>query len=85
MDHSADSRLEFSPVPLRARRGGCTPERQAALIHHLRQGCSVLAACRRVGISSECAYRLLRRPGAESFRPAAVNFRPGPAGNEWHV
>ncbi|HVQ07181.1 MAG TPA: hypothetical protein VMS43_01975 [Allosphingosinicella sp.] len=85
MDDLTDSRLEFTPVPLRARRDGCTQERQAALIHYLRQGCSVLEACRRVGLSSESVYRLLRRPGAESFRRAwraalsGPRLRPAPS------
>jgi hypothetical protein len=85
MRDPSDSLYEFVPVPLRARRDGCTPERQAALIHHLRQGCSILEACRRVGLSSESAYRLLRRPGAESFRRAwraalsGPRLRPAPS------
>jgi AraC-like DNA-binding protein len=78
MDAPADSRFEFTPVPLRARRDGCTPERQAALIHHLRQGCCVLEACRRVGLSSESAYRLFRHSGGESFRRAWRAALAGP-------
>lgn len=70
MDDLADSPLEFIPVRLRARRDGWTPERQADFMRHLRSGCSILEACRRVGMSSESAYRLYRRPGAESFRRA---------------
>jgi hypothetical protein len=62
--------LDFTPVSVRARRDGWTAERQAAFIAVLREGRCVLAACRRVGKSSESAYKLYRRPSAASFRRA---------------
>jgi len=57
----------FVPVPLRARRDGWTPLRQARFIGWLAQTGSVSKAAARVGCSRETAYRLRRRPGAESF------------------
>jgi hypothetical protein len=80
-----DSLFGFTPVPLRARRDGWTPGRQADFIQHLRLGCSILEACRSVGMSSESAYCLYRRPGAESFRRAwdsalaRPRLRPAPS------
>lgn len=60
----------FYPVPLRARRNGWTPERQAHFLGHLAETGSVSAACARVGMSRNCAYKLRRRPDAESFAAA---------------
>jgi len=61
---------DFSPVPLRARADGWTPERQRGFIAALaRCGC-VLAAARHVGMARETAYRLRRRRGAQSFAAA---------------
>ena len=60
----------FTPVPVRARRDGWTPARQAAFIAALRGCRCVVKAARGVGLSAESAYRLARRPGAESFRRA---------------
>lgn len=67
---SASSTIPFTPVRLRYRRDGWTPARQLAFILALRACRCVLEACRRVGVSSESAYRLYRRPDAESFRRA---------------
>jgi hypothetical protein len=67
---SASPAIPFTPVRLRYRRDGWTPERQLAFILALSACRCVLEACRRVGVSSESAYRLYRRPGAESFRGA---------------
>lgn len=61
---------DFDPVPLRYRRDGWTPDRQAAFILELRRTRCVLEACRRVGRSSESAYRLSRHPAAAGFRRA---------------
>lgn len=67
---SASSPIPFTPVRLRYRRDGWTPARQLAFIFALRACRCVLEACRRVGVSSQSAYRLYRRPGAEGFRKA---------------
>ena len=70
---------DFDPVPLRARRDGWTPERQRAFIAGLRADRCVDKAARAVGMSRETAYRLRRRPGAESFAAAwdsAFAFAP---------
>jgi len=72
-DERASSRafaLDFDPVPVRYRRDGWTPERQRTFIAGLRECRCVLEACRRVGRSSESAYKLYRRPDAASFRRA---------------
>lgn len=60
----------FDPVPLRYRRDGWTPVRQAAFIAALSACRCILEACRWVGKSSESAYRLYRRPDAAGFRRA---------------
>lgn len=60
----------FLPVPLRVRADGWTPARQIAFIGALGVTGSVLAAARRVSMARESAYRLRRRPGAESFSAA---------------
>lgn len=60
----------FSPVPLRARADGWTPERQAAFLGALAETGSVGEAARRVGMARETAYRLRRKPGAGSFAAA---------------
>jgi hypothetical protein len=70
MDRDCASAPDFDPVPVRARKDGWTPARQIAFIAALRQTRCVLEACLRVGVSSESAYKLCRRPDAESFRRA---------------
>ncbi len=60
----------FTPVPLRIRQDGWTPDRQRAFLAHLRLTGSVEAAARAVGMRRETAYRLRRRPGGESFAAA---------------
>lgn len=63
--------LSFYPVAsLRVRHNGWSAHRQADFIGLLAETGSVLAACKRVGMSREAAYRLRRRPGAESFAAA---------------
>jgi len=57
----------FHPVPLRVRRDGWTPLRQAEFIGYLAETRSVSEAARRVGRSRESAYRLRRKTGAEGF------------------
>jgi hypothetical protein len=60
----------FSPVPLRSRAGGWTPEKQAAFLGALAVTGSVRAAAQRVDMSRETAYRLRRKRGAQSFARA---------------
>jgi hypothetical protein len=70
LDSPLLSGLNFDPVPLRARRDGWTPERQRLFIRVLRETGSVGRACRAAGRTRAGAYRLYRRPDAESFRRA---------------
>ena len=60
----------FLPVPVRARAGGWTAERQARFIGFLAETGSVAEAARRVGMSRLSAYRLRERAGAESLAHA---------------
>lgn len=60
----------FVPVPTRARTDGWTPERQAKFLVALARTRSVAAAARHAGMARETAYRLRRRPAAESFAAA---------------
>ena len=57
----------FHPVPVGKRRDGWTVARQAALIGYLVETRSVSAACRKIGMGRESAYRLRARPGAAGF------------------
>ena len=66
----APASQDFETVPGRARRDGWTPERQRAFIAELRASRCIDRAARAVGLSRESAYRLRRRPGAESFAAA---------------
>jgi hypothetical protein len=64
-------------VPVRARRDGWTPERQAGFIRALAESGCVVEACARVGMSDSSAYRLVARSDAVSFRlawDAAMDF-----------
>jgi hypothetical protein len=72
---------DFTPVSVRARKDGWTPDRQRRFVAELRRGRSVAQAARAVGMSRESAYRLRERPGAESFADAwdaALAMRPAP-------
>lgn len=60
----------FVPVFQRKRTDGWTPERQVRFLAELAITRSVSAAARKVGMARETAYRLRRRPGAESFAAA---------------
>lgn len=60
----------FTPVPLRARRDGWTVERQRRFVAALARAGCVGRAAAAAGMSRESAYRLRRRPGAESFAAA---------------
>lgn len=60
----------FTPVPLRYRRDGWTPGRQADFLGRLAETGNVAAAARHVGMTRESAYRLRDKAGAESFAAA---------------
>ena len=60
----------FHPVPLSPRSDGWTHERQAQFIGVLAETRSVLAACRRISMGRESAYRLRKPPGAAGFAAA---------------
>ena len=67
----------FEPVPLRARRGGWTADRQCAFIEALAETGIVEDACRRVGMSRTSADNLRKRPCGAPFRrawQAAVDY-----------
>ena len=70
----------FVPVPLRSRADGWTALRQAEFLGWLAETRSVAEAARRVNMARETAYRLRRKPGAESFAAAwdaAMGFAKG--------
>lgn len=72
----------FTPVPLRARADGWTPERQRAFLDALAATRSVDAAARATGMSRASAYRLRGRPDARAFAAAwdaALVRAPAPA------
>jgi hypothetical protein len=54
----------------RRRHDGWTPERQLAFIEVLSVTGQVAEACRAVGMSRKSAYKLLDRPGSDSFAAA---------------
>ena len=58
---------DFTPVPLRARRDGWTPERQFAYVLALAEFGHGGRAARAVGMSAQSACRLRRRPGEADF------------------
>jgi len=60
----------FLPVPLRTRRDGWTPARQARFIAALVRTACVRKAAQAIGLTRESAYRLRRHPRAGSFRAA---------------
>ena len=60
----------FTPVPLRHRKDGWTPMRQADFLGRLAETGSVAAAARHVGMTRESAYRLRAKSGAASFAAA---------------
>lgn len=65
-----DFPLAFTPVQLRHRHDGWTPERQEDFIRALAESGCVDEAARRVGKSASGAYELRARPEAQSFRLA---------------
>ena len=63
--------IDFTPVPqIRKRRIGWDAARQRAFVALLSHTPSITFAARRVGLSPQSYYRLLERPGAESFAKA---------------
>lgn len=60
----------FYPVPLRVTRTGWTTERQANFLGWLAETGSVSTASARVGMSRNSAYKLRKKPDAESFAAA---------------
>ena len=64
------SRIRFTPVQLKARHDGWTPERQRRFIEELAATRSISKACRAVGMSRDSAYSLRDRPEAAPFRLA---------------
>ena len=60
----------FHPVPVGTRRDGWTAARQGALVGLIAETGSVIAACRRLGMGRESAYRLRARAGAAGFAAA---------------
>ena len=61
---------DFTPVPLRYRHDGWTPERQRGFIEALADTGCVTRAAAIVNMSLEGAYYLRRQKGAEEFRAA---------------
>jgi hypothetical protein len=72
----------FTPVPVRPRRDGWTPERQRAFIAALAETRSATGAARAVGMTREGAYQLRAKAGAASFAAAweAALAKPPPSG-----
>jgi hypothetical protein len=63
--------IPFDPVPSQTnRRDGWTEARQRAFIAALARCASATASARQVGKSVRSAYKLLERPGSESFAAA---------------
>jgi hypothetical protein len=62
--------IAFTPVPLRRRADGWTPELQLGFILALSRGLSPGEAARSVGKNRQNAYALRNRPGAASFAAA---------------
>ena len=62
--------ITFTPVPVRPRHDGWSPERQIAFIEKLADCGSVIAAAKHVGMNRESARRLRRRPCGRAFRDA---------------
>ena len=73
----------FLPVPLRTRRDGWTPVRQARFIALLAETACVRKAAQLLGMTRESAYRLRRHPGAGSFRAAWDTAVRGTAQPRW--
>lgn len=73
----AASASPLTPVAVRARHDGWTPERQVGFIEALAETACVTQAAAAVGLSATAAYNLRRRPEAQAFRlawDAALDF-----------
>ena len=62
--------IAFTPVPLRRRADGWSPDMQLRFIVALSHGLTPGEAARSVGKNRQNAYALRNRPGAESFAAA---------------
>jgi hypothetical protein len=62
--------LRFTPVPLKSRHDGWSPELQTRFVVALARGFSIARAARLLGKTRTTAYALRQRPGAESFASA---------------
>jgi len=62
--------IAFTPVPLRVRADGWSPQLQLAFVRALAEGAKPGEAARALGKNRQNAYALRRRPGAESFAAA---------------
>jgi hypothetical protein len=62
--------IAFTPVPLRMRADGWSPDLQLRFIVALSKGLTPGEAARSVGKNRQNAYALRNRPGAESFAAA---------------
>ncbi|HET9639069.1 MAG TPA: hypothetical protein VFP12_07670 [Allosphingosinicella sp.] len=67
---SAPPVIAFTPVPLRHRSDGWSPDLQLRFILALSQGLTPGDAARSVGKNRQNAYALRKRPGGESFAAA---------------
>ena len=72
-----------APPPLRTRRDGWTPERQAAFLTARRVGLTIADAALSVGMSRRGVYRLCRNPRSAAFVAAWAAIEP--AGSLWAV
>jgi len=63
---------DFTPVPLRHRIDGWTPERQRSYVALLRKSGLAVQAARAVGMTPQSAARLRRRPEGASFDAACA-------------
>ncbi|HEX8640809.1 MAG TPA: hypothetical protein VF704_06600 [Allosphingosinicella sp.] len=62
--------LRFAPVPVRAQHNGWTPALQLRFILALARGAGPDEAARSLGMTRQSAYRLRKKPGAQSFAAA---------------
>jgi len=62
--------LAFTPVPVKTRHNGWTPDRQLAFIEALAECGCIAEACQRVGMGRSSAYALRARADAAAFRLA---------------
>ena len=70
MNDEPDPPPDFTPVNLRSRHDGWSPDKQVAFIEALAESGCVDEACKRVGMGRASAYALRARPDAIAFRMA---------------